>query len=63
MIERALKWLLINLLTTMRPLFGFASCKFPISCGNFALIQLNDLPLGPACRSIARQLFACNPFW
>ncbi|OQA36093.1 MAG: hypothetical protein BWY54_00271 [Candidatus Dependentiae bacterium ADurb.Bin331] len=61
--QRPVNSLLINLLIAIRPLLGFASCKFPMSCTTFALAQLRDLPLVPACRSIARQVLACNPFW
>ncbi|MBI2775004.1 membrane protein insertion efficiency factor YidD [Candidatus Dependentiae bacterium] len=55
--------LLISLFQALRPFLGFASCKFPISCGNFAIMQLQDLPLRKAIPSIARQLVACNPFF
>lgn len=45
----------------IRPLLGPASCLFPLSCGNFAIQQLEQKPLASAIKKISLRLLLCNP--
>lgn len=53
---------LIFLIKTIRPLLGPASCKFPISCTEFAITALSSLPFHKAVYATVKRVFYCNPF-
>ncbi len=52
---------LIFFIQGLRPLLGPSSCKFEVTCGNFAVQQLQEKPLFIAVWAITKQLLACNP--
>lgn len=53
---------LITLLVGLRPLLGPAACRYEIGCTQFAVIQLESLPLHKALWAIGCRIFSCNPF-
>lgn len=59
---KIINYIVIALLALIRPLLGPASCKFAISCGEFALTELKEKPFLKAFWSICKRLFSCNPF-
>lgn len=50
------------LILGLRPLLGPAQCRYEISCGNYALKQLQEKSLVPAVWAISKRLLSCNPF-
>lgn len=59
-----IKKTLLFCIITIRPLLGPANCRFPVTCGKFAIDQLKNKPLGHALFNIIKRLLDCaNPFW
>jgi putative component of membrane protein insertase Oxa1/YidC/SpoIIIJ protein YidD len=55
-------FLLIAMLTVLRPLLGPSACKFTIGCTQYAVMQLQEKNIFVALWLIAKRLLACNPF-
>jgi len=51
--------LLLFLIIGLRPLLGPARCPFTITCGKFAVHQLQEQPLHKALWEICKRLLAC----
>lgn len=47
------------MIQTFRPLLGPATCKYPIGCTQYALEQLNEVPLSQALWNIVKRVFSC----
>lgn len=54
---------LVTILVGLRPLLGPAACRYDIGCTQFAVIQLESLPLHKALWAISTRLLSCNPFF
>lgn len=52
-------WFLIK---GLRPLFGPAHCKYPVSCTVYAHEQLKTESLLRAIKKIVIRVLSCNPF-
>ncbi len=52
---------LIFLITSIRPLFGPAQCRFTISCTKFAALQLQSKSFFSAIYAISKRVISCNP--
>ena len=61
-INQKIAKLLIFLLYGIRPLLGPATCKYPISCTDFAVQQLQEKPLAYACIAIIKRIVSCIKF-
>ncbi len=46
-----------------RPLLGKTHCRYPLSCTNYALLQLKEQPLIIALWRITKRVIVCNPFY
>jgi len=55
--------LLIFIITGLRPLFGFAQCRYTVTCTQFALMQLKEKKMIPAIWAIIKRILSCNPFF
>lgn len=55
--------LLALFIQTVRPLLGPAACKYPVSCGIYAVEQLKTKSLLKALKAIIQRLSSCNPFF
>lgn len=54
--------ILLLIINTVRPLLGpAASCRFAISCTDFARIQLKEHTFFYAVWSISIRILSCNP--
>ncbi|MBT3827900.1 membrane protein insertion efficiency factor YidD [bacterium] len=52
-----------TLIEGIRPLLGPpGTCKFMLSCSEYAIIQLREKSIIPALWAITKRLLACNPF-
>lgn len=58
-ITKILSNILIFLITGLRPILGEAECKYPISCGVFAVEQLESEPFHKAVWAITKRLWSC----
>ncbi len=58
MIKKFLTFLILGL----RPLLGPAACKFPVSCTDYAVEQLEKERITKAVWRITKRLLKCNPF-
>lgn len=58
---RMIKYILVTLLIGLRPLLGPAVCTYEIGCTQFAVTQLESLPLHKALWAIIKRLLACSP--
>jgi len=59
-----IKKILLFFIITIRPLLGPANCRFEVTCGKFAIKQLQTEPLHRAIWNIIKRLLNCaNPFW
>lgn len=55
--------IVIFLIVGLRPLFGQAHCKYPVSCTRFAVGELQNNSLLPAVWAIIKRVCSCNPFF
>jgi len=53
---------LLFLINGIKPLLGPSHCKYPISCSEFAEIELKNKPLFTAIWNITKRVLSCNPF-
>lgn len=60
---KILNQMLIFLIQSIRPILGPATCRFTLSCGNFACQELQDKNIISALWSILKRIFLCNPFY
>ncbi|MFI5333344.1 MAG: membrane protein insertion efficiency factor YidD [Candidatus Babeliales bacterium] len=63
MVSSLVAYSLITILVGLRPLLGPAACRYDIGCTQFAVIQLESLPLHKALWAIGTRLLSCNPFF
>lgn len=59
--KRILNQIVIFMLRGLRPLLGTVSCKYPVSCGTYAQLQLEHTHLLRACYLIIKRIASCNP--
>jgi len=59
---RFLNHILIFMLIGLRPLLGPAQCRYPQTCGNYAVEQLEKKFVLSALWAIIKRLLSCNPF-
>lgn len=52
----------IFLIQGLRPLLGPATCKYELTCGKFAVYQLQTFPIHIALWAILKRIASCNPF-
>jgi putative component of membrane protein insertase Oxa1/YidC/SpoIIIJ protein YidD len=62
LLNRICSAILITVLVGLRPLLGPAACRYEIGCTQFAVIQLQNLPLHKALWAIGCRVVSCNPF-
>ncbi len=55
--------MVIYCIVGIRPLFGAASCRYVVTCTQFAVVMLQDYKLLPALWMIIKRVCACNPLW
>lgn len=55
--------LLIGLIIGLRPLLGPATCRFHISCTQFAITKLKEETLLKALWHIIKRLACCHPLY
>lgn len=53
----------IFLIRGLRPLLGPATCKYQVTCGTFAIAQLQELPIHIAIWSVVKRILSCNPLF
>jgi putative component of membrane protein insertase Oxa1/YidC/SpoIIIJ protein YidD len=54
----------IGIIRFLRPLLGPSTCcKYVIGCGQYAVIQLQDLSFHRAVIAIIKRLIACSSLW
>ncbi|MEX0849179.1 MAG: membrane protein insertion efficiency factor YidD [Candidatus Dependentiae bacterium] len=46
----------------LRPLLGPAQCRFKLSCGPYAVKQLEEKPLFHALYTICKRVWSCSPW-
>lgn len=62
-LKNLLSNILIFLLRGIRPLLGTTHCRYPISCTNYAILQLQKQNLIIAFIRISKRVLFCNPFY
>jgi putative component of membrane protein insertase Oxa1/YidC/SpoIIIJ protein YidD len=55
--------IIIFLITGIRPIFGIAHCRYPVSCTKFAVWQLEEKRLLMALWAIDKRVLSCNPLF
>lgn len=58
---KLLSKIFIFLIQGIRPLLGPATCKYELTCGKFAIYQLQHFPLHHAIWEIIKRVLSCNP--
>ncbi len=53
--------LLVLIYQTLRPFLGLTTCIYPISCGRYALQQLEIKPFWISVPLIGLRVLSCNP--
>lgn len=62
-ISKAPGQMFIFIIIGLRPLLGPSGCcKYDISCGNYAVLQLQDQNIVIALFNIIKRVISCNPF-
>lgn len=59
---KILNYLCILLYYLIRPLLGPAQCRFSVSCGDYAIQQLQEQSLIPALKAIFKRVWSCAPW-
>ncbi len=58
------KDLLIGIIIGLRPLFGsYGSCRFAVTCSEYAILQLKTERIHIALFNITKRLCMCSPFY
>ncbi len=52
---------LVFIYQTLRPFLGLTSCIYPVSCGRYAIEQLQTKPCWVSVPMIVLRLLSCNP--
>jgi putative component of membrane protein insertase Oxa1/YidC/SpoIIIJ protein YidD len=54
---------LLYIIFGIRPFFGYAECRFLVTCTQFAAHQLEQKPFFYALWEIVKRVLSCNPLF